>query len=220
MSSTRRRWLSGMALALLVPTGPMPVLSPQGPEWGLAQVCHRGGAYACGSVALAKHERFLEGLRRSGVNVESEDVAVEQVFLALLEGEARYGIDHRLLAAVAVAESALNPDALSLKGASGLLQILPGTASVLWPRFVKTLPANDPLLGLDPVKNLHQPRLSVLLGAFYLAELRQQFGDVDLALASYNVGPGTVLKAIKDGETKGTGYIQKIREILRAFKRA
>lgn len=93
------------------------------------------------------------------------------------QAAAQYGIDPALLQAVAQQESGLNPNAQSPAGAQGVMQLMPATAS--W------LGVTNPF---DPVQNIDA-------GAKYLASLLSQFGgDVSLALAAYNAGPGNVNK--------------------------
>jgi soluble lytic murein transglycosylase-like protein len=78
------------------------------------------------------------------------------------------------LRAMIIQESGARPFALSRKGAQGLMQLLPATGRALGVR--------DPF---DPIQN-------VQAGARYLASLVQRFGDIRLALAAYNAGPGRV----------------------------
>jgi hypothetical protein len=88
----------------------------------------------------------------------------------------RYGVDPALLSAVAKAESAYRPDAVSPAGARGLMQLMPGTARDL---------------AVDP----DVPSQAVDGAARLLAgHLRTFNGRVDLALAAYNAGPGAVRK--------------------------
>lgn len=86
-----------------------------------------------------------------------------------------FGVDPALLKAVARAESGLNPRAVSPKGAAGVMQLMPQTA--------RSLGVSDPF---DPVQ-------SIFGGARYLRSLLDRFGgDIRLALAAYNAGPGAV----------------------------
>lgn len=88
-----------------------------------------------------------------------------------------HGVDPRLIAAVAHRESAFNPRAVSVVGASGLMQLMPTTA--------RYLGATD----------VFDARQNVNAGAKYLRMLLDTFhGDLDLTLAAYNAGPGAVQK--------------------------
>ena len=90
---------------------------------------------------------------------------------------AEYGVDAALLRAVIHAESAFNPMALSNKGAQGLMQLIPETASDMG------------------VANPFDVSQNIRGGAQYLSGLLKQFnGDVRLATAAYNAGPQNVLK--------------------------
>lgn len=91
------------------------------------------------------------------------------------EAGARHGVDPALLAAVAWTESNFNPQAVSHAGALGLMQIMPGTAEGL---------------GVDP----RDPVQAIDGAARYLRQQLDRFGDVRLALAAYNAGPGAVQK--------------------------
>ena len=95
---------------------------------------------------------------------------------AVTEASRRHGLDPKLLHAVVVVESAYRSEACSPAGACGLTQLMPGTA--------RDLGVRD---RFDPVENLRG-------GADYLARQIRRFGDLRLALAAYNSGPGRVAR--------------------------
>ena len=95
----------------------------------------------------------------------------------IASSSAKYGVSPSLIKAVIQAESGYNPNAVSSKGASGLMQLMPGTARSL------------------KVSNSFDPRDNVEGGVKYLRFLLDTFhGDVSLALAAYNAGLGKVAK--------------------------
>ncbi len=86
-----------------------------------------------------------------------------------------YGVDEAFLRAIIHAESAFNPRALSVAGAQGLMQLMPGTASDM---------------GVLDAFNIEQ---NIRGGARYLSLMLRDFGGSEkLAAAAYNAGPGAV----------------------------
>lgn len=94
----------------------------------------------------------------------------------------KYRINPHLFASMMRQESGGRMDAVSGKGALGLMQVMPATA-----RSVGVT---------DPKAMLTNPVLAMSAGAVYLKRLQAKFGnDVPLVLAAYNAGPGAVMKA-------------------------
>ena len=104
----------------------------------------------------------------------------------------RHGVPPDLFARLVQQESAWNPAAVSSKGALGLAQLMPFTASKL---------------GVNP----HDPAQNLDGGARYLRQMYDRFGTWRLALAAYNAGPGAVEKHGGVPPYRETqGYVRKI----------
>ena len=116
----------------------------------------------------------------------------------------QYGVDPALLRAVIHAESAFNPNAISNKGAQGLMQLMPGTASDLG------------------VSNAFDAGQNIRGGAQYLAQLLKQFdGDERRATAAYNAGPQNVQKyngVPPFDETRV--YVDRVATLLKRYRAA
>lgn len=102
----------------------------------------------------------------------------EPGFRAVIEtAAARHGVDAALLQAVIAVESGFDPNAVSRRKASGLMQLTPETAV----RY--------------GVANVFDPADNVRAGAQFLAHLLKRFdNNLELALAAYNAGEGAVLQ--------------------------
>ncbi|OJF11682.1 transglycosylase SLT domain-containing protein [Couchioplanes caeruleus] len=113
---------------------------------------------------------------------------------------AKYGVSPKLLAAVAKVESGYNPKAVSPAGAQGLMQLMPGTAR-----------------GLG-VKNSFDPEQAINGAAKLLRNNLKEFKSVELALAAYNAGGGSVHKyggIPPFAETQK--YVPKVQKALAAL---
>jgi hypothetical protein len=95
----------------------------------------------------------------------------------IAEAAKKVKLDVALVKAVIAVESAYDPQAVSPKGATGLMQLIPGTAE----RY--------------GVKKIADPQENISGGTRYLRDLLEMFkGDLTLALAGYNAGEGAVIR--------------------------
>lgn len=88
-----------------------------------------------------------------------------------------------LIPAVIQQESGGDPNAVSPKGARGLMQVMPQTGQ-------------DPGFGVAPLRD-GSPQENVRFGTDYLTAMMEKYGDQSLALAAYNAGPGRVDQALQ-----------------------
>ena len=138
---------------------------------------------------------FTAALSEAAENAESGTGSMDAIFE---EAAWAYDISVDLLKAVAKAESNFNANAVSSAGAMGVMQLMPGTANSLG------------------VTNPFDARQNILGGAKYLKGNLDRFGgNVSLALAAYNAGPGSVEKyggIPPYAETQN--YVQKVLSYL------
>lgn len=104
----------------------------------------------------------------------------------LREAARQSGVDTELLKAIIAVESGYKADAVSPRGATGLMQLSVETAQ----RYATRDEARRP-----PEALLRDPRTNVRIGARMLADLIRRFGRIDAALAAWNAGEGAVRRA-------------------------
>lgn len=159
-----------------------------------------------GEVALLFH--YIATCRacdvHSPVDWENAPLQLARYRREINAAAADYGLDAGLLRALIHAESAFDPLALSAKGAQGLTQLMPGTASDLGVTDV-----------FDPEENIRG-------GARYLAGLLRDFnGDERLATAAYNAGPGAVRRhAGVPPYAETQVYVDRVALLARRYRAA
>lgn len=122
------------------------------------------------------------------------------------EAARRFGLPEDWIWAVMRAESGGDPRAVSRAGALGLMQIMPATWSGLTARYA---------LGSDPF----DVRANIHAGAAYLREMFDRYGDLGMALAAYNAGPGRVddwRAHARPLPTETPGYVARVASVVGA----
>ena len=113
-----------------------------------------------------KYAQHVDEPFTSVENSSTEDMITQAAY--------RYGVDPQLVKAIAIAESDMNQDEISPVGAIGVMQLMPETAASL---------------GVDPYDEIQ----NISGGTRYLKQMLETFnGNIPLAVAAYNAGPGAV----------------------------
>lgn len=119
------------------------------------------------------------------------------------EASEAYGIDPALISAIITQESGGNQYAVSRAGAKGLMQLMDNTAQDLG------------------VSQPFSPRANILAGTRYLRKMLDRFGSEQLALASYNAGPGAVEKYKGIPPYKETtNYVNSVLKLRERFSQS
>jgi len=139
---------------------------------------------------LGKSSSEQNSSSRSGFTQREIDSAIDKA-------AARHNVDPNLVRALVKVESNFNPNAVSRKGAMGLMQLMPQTARQL------------------KVSNPFNPEENVDAGVRHLKQLLESYGgDVRLSLAAYNAGSGAVARSSgipKYAETRN--YVKRITQL-------
>lgn len=131
-----------------------------------------------------------ESFRQSALFIRTSTQSNVKRFEPIIEKTAKaHRVDPALVKAVVAVESSFHPDAISPKGARGLMQVIPDTAERYGVVGDRRKSAGQKLL--DPATNLQ-------VGIAHLSNLLSMFAsNLELALAAYNAGEGAVLKYAK-----------------------
>jgi len=129
--------------------------------------------------------------------VRGKSFSPQDIDAAIDQAASRHNVDPNLVRAVIKVESNFNPNAVSRKGAMGLMQLMPQTARQL------------------KVANPFDPQQNVDAGVRHLKQLMENYGgDVKLTLAAYNAGQGAVARSAgvpHFAETRN--YVKRITQL-------
>jgi Rod binding domain-containing protein len=143
-----------------------------------------------------------QAVQNSGNLIDRVNQRISNYEPFIKDAAQKYQLPPALIKAVITTESAGKNEAKSGVGAKGLMQLMDGTAKDLG------------------VKNSYDPRQNIMGGAKYLRQMLNSFnGELDLALAAYNAGPGNVKKyggIPPFAETQA--YVKKVKSYINSFE--
>jgi soluble lytic murein transglycosylase-like protein len=141
---------------------------------------------------------------KSDLHANAFPIPVPQYLAGIINDAAvKYGVDPNLIAAMAFRESRFDANAVSSRGAQGIMQLMPKTARALG------------------VRNSFDPQQNIFGGTKYVKTLLDRFhGDITMTLAAYNAGPELVAKAGPGATQEAIDYVAAIKGFYETALRA
>ncbi len=132
--------------------------------------------------------------------VRSSDEKLKKIATSVYEEAKEYEIDYRLVLAVKKVESNFKSNAISKKGARGLLQIKPSLAKHV---------SKETGVSIKSPKCLEEPEKNIRIGVSHLSWLMDKFENLNTALHAYNAGLGKVKPSTSD-DGPDTRFTRKV----------
>src|SRR5712691_5628751 len=165
-------------------------------EHRFKQVPKSGAVMRAARSAASEVNTYLDGRAQSHQTLNRAFTA-QDIDAAIDQAAVRHNVDPSLVRSVVKVESNFNPNAVSRKGAMGLMQLMPSTARSL------------------NVSNPFDPQQNVEAGVRHLRRLLDSYGgDVRLSLAAYNAGSGAVARSAGVPHFRETqNYVRRITNL-------
>lgn len=145
--------------------------------------------------------RTVQYLKEKKVNIAEEKI--KAIANSVYKESQEYDIDYRLVLAVMKVESNFKSEAVSRRGARGLMQIKPSSAKMI---------GRESGVEVKGTKCLHEPEKNIKIGVSYLSKLQGMFDNIVSALHAYNAGPGRVKKPDPETGAKTTAFTRKVMD--------
>ena len=134
--------------------------------------------------------------------------AIQDLSRFILLKSEEFRISPFLILSLIDVESRYHPQAISSRGAVGLMQLLPATAEEV--AVSSGLPWNPALLT--------NPKVNIDLGLRYMAKLKRQFGSEERALTAYNIGPQALREKLNQGEGFSLDYFNRVKSRMLDYR--
>jgi soluble lytic murein transglycosylase-like protein len=140
----------------------------------------------------------------------SQDASLGTAALAhrILQDSEKNNLDPVLILAVIQVESRFDQQAVSARGALGLMQVRPVVLHEL---------AQEGKVAAGAGKDLKDPLFNVQVGISYLAHLHEMFGDIEVALIAYNWGPTRIRQKLAAQEAIPMQYAMRVLSVHRSL---
>jgi soluble lytic murein transglycosylase len=158
------------------------------------------------SIITGEIVQYLKGKK-----VRVTDDKLRKIADSVYEEAKDYEIDYRLVLAVMKVESNFKSDAISKKGARGLLQIKPSLA-----RYV----SKETGVAIKSPKCLDEPEKNIRIGVSHLSWLMEKFENINTALHAYNVGWGRIKPSTSEEDGPDTRFTRKVLTEYQMIKEA
>lgn len=133
--------------------------------------------------------------------VRAADDKLKKIANSVYDEAKDYEIDYRLVLAVMKVESNFKSDAISRKGARGLLQIKPSLAKHV---------SKEAGVSIKGPKCLDEPEKNIRIGVSHLSWLMEKFENINTALHAYNAGTGKIKQSRSQDDGPDTRFTRKV----------
>jgi soluble lytic murein transglycosylase len=161
------------------------------------------------STTIATYRTPLQSILNNNstlIKTESKDTMNKKIIRSIIKSSTETNLDPYLVTCIIEVESSFRINAISRKGAVGLMQVKPSVASSIAEEIM-----------FDGNFDLLSPEDNIRLGTYYLSKLIEHFGDLETALLAYNLGPTRVVESLKSKEKLPERYLKKIKGCYSKF---
>jgi len=159
------------------------------------------------SYSSATYRTPSQLLLKSTVSENAKFYGISRrIINSIIKNAKETNLDPYLITCLIEIESSFRTNAISVKGAVGLMQVKPSVANAIADEIIK-----------DRAFDLLKPEDNITFGTYYLSKLVERFGDLETALLAYNLGPTRVTQSMNTKEKLPKRYIQKIKGCYKKF---